>query len=147
MFAGIASDPASLLTLYTGTRRITERLCGPLATEDYVVQAMPNVSPAKWHLAHVTWFSETFILERHLPGYETFNPEFKPLFNSYYNSAGPQYFRPHRGHLSRPTVEEVYEYRAYVDRAVSDLGELPRPGQLPEIGSLMALGANHEQQH
>ena len=97
---------------------------------------MPNVSPAKWHLAHVTWFFETFILERHLPGYETFNPEFKPLFNSYYKSAGPQYFRPHRGHLSRPTVWEVYEYRAYVDRAVSELVELTGPRQLPEIGSM-----------
>ncbi len=146
-FAGIASDPASLLTLYSDTRRITERLCAPLATEDYVVQAMPDVSPAKWHLAHVTWFFETFILERHLPGYETFNPEFKLLFNSYYNSAGPQYFRPHRGHLSRPTVEEVYEYRTHVDRAVSGLVELTGPQQLPEIGTLMAVGANHEQQH
>ena len=100
-----------LLAHYAGVRRATERLCEPLATEDYVVQAMPDASPAKWHLAHVSWFFETFVLRPTLPRYHPLDERYTVLFNSYYNGVGPQFSRPARGHLSRPTVDEVYAYR------------------------------------
>ena len=116
-------DRSTLLARYHEVRRTTERLCAPLAVEDYVVQAMPDVSPTKWHLAHVSWFFETFVLEPHLPGYRRFDPAYRVLFNSYYNAVGPQFSRPERGHLSRPTVAEVYAYRARVDRAMAALLE------------------------
>ena len=147
LFEGIPSDPATLMGEYQRVRQTTESLCEPLAIEDYVIQATPDVSPAKWHLAHVSWFFETFILQRHLPGYRPLNPKHEFLFNSYYNSVGPQYFRPDRGHLSRPTVAEVYEYRRYVDQGISELIEVTDAEQLLGIGSLIALGVNHEQQH
>ena len=147
LFQGIPSEPATLIAEYQDARQTTERLCEPLAVEDYVVQAMPDVSPAKWHLAHVSWFFETFLLKRHLPGYRPLDPKYEYLFNSYYGSVGPQYLRTHRGHLARPTVAEVYEYRSHVDRAISELVEITEPERLPGIGSLIALGVNHEQQH
>ncbi|HEX3643247.1 MAG TPA: DinB family protein, partial [Ktedonobacteraceae bacterium] len=103
---------------YQAVRRFTELLCGPLVAEDYVIQSMPDVSPTKWHLAHVTWFWETFLLSPALPGYTSFHPEYAYLFNSYYNSLGKRYARPMRGLLSRPTVEETYLYRRYVDQRV-----------------------------
>ena len=93
----------------------TERLAAPLATEDYVVQTMVDVSPTKWHLAHVTWFFETFILTEHAEAYRPFQPEFAYLFNSYYLQAGERHCRDQRGYISRPTVAEVYDYRAYVE--------------------------------
>ena len=83
-------DVAQLVTAYTATRQATEQLCAPLAIEDYVIQATPDVSPTKWHLAHVTWFFETFLLKPHLPGYEPIDPQYAYLFNSYYNGVGPQ---------------------------------------------------------
>jgi hypothetical protein len=100
---------------YAAVRRQTEALCTPLATEDYVIQSMPEASPVKWHLAHTSWFFETFILEPRLAGYRPFHPQFGLLFNSYYQAVGPRWPRPERGLLSRPTVAEVYRYRAYVD--------------------------------
>jgi ergothioneine biosynthesis protein EgtB len=134
------------LEQYLGVRRLTERLCEPLAVEDYVVQAMPDVSPAKWHLAHVSWFFETFLLRRHLPGYRPLDEQYAVLFNSYYNAVGPQFSRPARGHLSRPTVAEVYAYRAHVDKAMLALLER-RPGGDPALEGIVELGLNHEQQH
>jgi ergothioneine biosynthesis protein EgtB len=134
---------ATLSEEYQTVRRTTERLCAPLATEDYVVQAMPDVSPAKWHLAHTSWFFETFLLRPHLPGYRPLVEAYHYLFNSYYNSAGPQFPRPERGHLSRPTVDEIYTYRAHVDKAIAAL--LPRLDPAQE--AVVALGLNHEQQH
>src|SRR5438034_6585494 len=94
-------------------RRWTEQICEPLCIEDYVIQSMPEASPVKWHLAHTSWFFETFILVPYLPGYRPFHPEFGVLFNSYYNAVGPRWPRVQRGVLSRPTVAEVYAYRVH----------------------------------
>src|SRR5947207_15420017 len=95
---------------YSGVRAATEALCAPLAVEDYVVQSMPEASPARWHLAHTTWFFETFVLGR-LPGHRPFRDEYGYVFNSYYHGVGERHERPRRGLLSRPTVEEVRAYR------------------------------------
>ena len=117
--AGSATaDGAALEDAYRTVRRCTEALCEPLASEDYVIQSMPDASPVKWHLAHTTWFFETFLLAPHLPGYRPFHPQFRSLFNSYYQGVGPRWPRPQRGLLSRPTVVEVFGYRAYVDKHV-----------------------------
>src|SRR5271163_3978169 len=117
----VTADGAALEDSYRTVRRCTEALCEPLASEDYVVQSMPDASPVKWHLAHTTWFFETFLLLPHLPGYRPFHPHFATLFNSYYNAVGPRWPRPQRGLLSRPTVSEVYRYRAHVDEHVAQL--------------------------
>jgi ergothioneine biosynthesis protein EgtB len=135
-----------LLVHYTAVRRLTERLCEPLATEDYVVQAMPDASPVKWHLAHVSWFFETFVLRPTVPQYRPLDARYAVLFNSYYNGVGPQFARPERGHLSRPTVDEVYAYRAHVDKAMVGLLE-SRPGRVAPVAAVVELGINHEQQH
>ena len=140
-------DVAQLVTAYTAARRATEQLCAPLATEDYVIQAMPDVSPAKWHIAHVTWFFETFLLKPHLPGYEPIDPRYEYLFNSYYNTVGEQYDRPSRGLLSRPTVADVYAYRAHVDRGMLALLEQADEAQIAQLTPAVTLGINHEQQH
>src|SRR4029079_17537926 len=95
---------------YRAVRRTTEALCEPLAVEDYVIQSMPDARPVKWHLAHTTWFFETFVLSPHLPGYRPFHPQFGFLFNSYYNAVGPRWPRPQRALLSRPTAEEASRY-------------------------------------
>ena len=147
LFSGTSSDPGTLIAGYQEVRRMTEDICAPLKTEDYVIQAMPDASPAKWHIGHVTWFFETFILNEHLPGYHLLNPQYQYLFNSYYNGAGPQFYRPHRGHLSRPTVAEVYEYRAHVDESMLALIENTAPRQIASLGARITLGLNHEQQH
>ena len=147
LFTEMPQDAGTLVAGYQETRRTTEAICAPLATEDYVIQAMPEASPAKWHLGHVTWFFETFILKPHLPGYRPLNPKYEYLFNSYYNSVGPQYPRPERGDLSRPTVAEVYEFRAHVDRSILTLVEDTEPKELAALGSLIVMGLNHEQQH
>jgi ergothioneine biosynthesis protein EgtB len=133
-----------LLQQYLAVRRLTERLCAPLATEDYVVQAMPDVSPAKWHLAHVSWFFETFVLRPHLSGFRPLDERYAMLFNSYYNAVGPQFSRPARGHLSRPTVDEVYAYRAHVDKGMMALLEQNR---VEPWAAIVELGCHHEQQH
>ena len=135
---------SALLARYRDVRAVTETLCRPLQIEDYVLQAMPDVSPTRWHLAHVTWFFETFVLEAHLPGYRAFDPRYRVLFNSYYNAVGPQLSRPDRGHLSRPTVAEVYAYRAHVDDAMRAL-LAAEPANA--IASIVELGLQHEQQH
>ena len=132
---------------YRAVRRATERLCEPLAVEDYVVQSMPDASPAKWHLAHTTWFFETLVLKPALPGYQPFSAQFAYLFNSYYYTLGPQFSRPHRGLITRPTVAEVRQYRAHVDHHMSALlDHAERLGtSLPE--DVVVLGLHHEQQH
>jgi ergothioneine biosynthesis protein EgtB len=106
---------------------------------------MPDVSPPKWHLAHTTWFFETFLIQPNLSAYEVFHPQFSYLFNSYYEAVGQRHPRPQRGLLSRPTVEEVYRYRAYVDGAMRSL--LADQGDNPAIAALVQLGLHHEQQH
>ena len=130
---------------FISTRGLTLSLIADLQPEDTVVQTMPDVSPTKWHLAHVTWFFERFVLEPHLPGYQRFNEQFHYLFNSYYYTAGQMHSRPKRGLLSRPTLTQVIDYRSYVDTAMLQL--LQTRGGKPEVRQLTTLGLNHEQQH
>lgn len=139
------ADSDALLHRYRRIRAQTEALCELLEIEDFGLQSMPDCSPPKWHLAHTTWFFETFILETHVKGYQPFHTQFGYLFNSYYESVGRMHPRPQRGLLSRPTVREIYQYRAYVDDAMTRLleRELLAPDQLDVVD----LGLHHEQQH
>jgi ergothioneine biosynthesis protein EgtB len=137
----------TLSTRYKAVRKATEDLCTPLVTEDYGIQAMDDASPTKWHLAHVSWFFETFLLKPYLKGYQSPNPQYEFIFNSYYNAVGPQHFRPSRGHLSRPTVAEVYVYRAHVDQGMLALLRGGGHAFDTQIASRVVLGLNHEQQH
>jgi ergothioneine biosynthesis protein EgtB len=130
---------------YRLVRAATLALSEPLSAEDYVVQSMPDASPAKWHLAHTTWFFEEFVLQHAAPGYKFHDDQFRYLFNSYYNTVGPMHSRPHRGLLSRPTVEQVLAYRARIDERMKLL--LQRDDLSPEILKVITLGLNHEQQH
>src|SRR5579859_1676121 len=130
---------------YAAVRALTEDLCRSLSHEDAVLQSMADASPAKWHLAHTTWFFETFLLAPHLPGYRPFHPDYAYLFNSYYNSLGPMYPRPARGLLSRPSLSEVIAYREHVDSHLRVL--LRKRGADPAIAPVLSLGLNHEQQH
>jgi ergothioneine biosynthesis protein EgtB len=135
---------SDLAERYEATRRATERLCEPLSPEDAAAQSMTDASPAKWHLAHTSWFFETFLLESELPDHRPFCPEYRVLFNSYYEGVGPQYPRPRRGLLTRPGLGEVLEYRAQVD---SHMRRLLRSGPREEVLDLVTLGLHHEQQH
>ncbi|HVW13378.1 MAG TPA: ergothioneine biosynthesis protein EgtB [Mucilaginibacter sp.] len=129
---------------YKEVRKLTEQICDPLETEDYVVQPVADVSPPKWHLGHTSWFFETFILKPYFMGYQEFDPEYNFVFNSYYESVGSRVIRTDRGNLSRPTVADIYQYRAYVDEAMEKfLCEEPSK----EVKELLILGLNHEQQH
>ncbi len=133
----------TLLTDFTNIRQTSERLIQSLSGEDCSLQADTFVSPAKWHLAHTTWFFETFILLDHATDYEAYNPAFQVLFNSYYNGIGEQFLRSKRHLLSRPSLETVLQYRHYVDQALIELFK-----QKPdEIQGLVQLGLHHEQQH
>jgi ergothioneine biosynthesis protein EgtB len=132
---------------YPVVRRFTESLCEGLATEDYVVQSMPDVSPTKWHLAHTSWFFETFVLRPHLPDYRELNPRYAFLFNSYYVSAGERHCRDQRGYISRPTVAEVFAYRRHVDDAMAALVSRADAELYARLEPLITLGLNHEQQH
>lgn len=139
-------DADALVEDYRRIRADSEALCAPLAVEDYVIQAMADVSPPKWHLAHTTWFFENFLLIPHGKAYRPFHPAFGLLFNSYYETVGEFFPRPRRGLLARPTVEEIYRYRAHVDAAMADL--LAAPERLPDEGvGRVVLGLHHEQQH
>jgi ergothioneine biosynthesis protein EgtB len=132
---------------YREVRERTEWLCAPLSAEDQTAQSMPDASPAKWHRAHTTWFFETFVLRPCHAGYRPLDERYAYLFNSYYNAVGPQYFRPHRGLVTRPGVAAVGEYRAHVDRAMTDLllGRAPLESDVP--AAVVELGLNHEEQH
>ena len=130
---------------YTAIRQLSEALCQPLQVEDYGIQSMADVSPPKWHLAHTTWFFETFLLCPYLKSYDVFHPKYSYLFNSYYEAVGNRHPRAQRGLLSRPTVAEVYQYRAYVDEAMRSL--FSNTALSPEITELITLGLHHEQQH
>jgi ergothioneine biosynthesis protein EgtB len=141
------SERQALAKRYQQVRLSTEALSAPLAVEDYVIQSMPDCSPTKWHLAHVSWFFETFLLKPSVSEYKPLNPEYAYLFNSYYNAAGDKYPRPQRGLLSRPTVDEVYRYRRHVDEHVLDLLECAAEENLPTVAPIVTLGLNHEQQH
>jgi ergothioneine biosynthesis protein EgtB len=140
-----SAPPVALGARFRQVRAATEALCRPLATDDYAIQSMPDASPAKWHIAHTTWFFEEFVLQPALAGYQFFDPAFRYLFNSYYDAVGPRHARPERGLLSRPTVEHVWAYRAYVDEEVQIL--LERELLPPELQQVVVLGLHHEQQH
>ena len=133
-----------LINQYNDVRAYTEQICKPLQTEDYVVQVAEFASPAKWQLAHSSWFFETFVLLPHLPEYKLFNIDFPYLFNSYYNNAGDRVLRAKRGNLTRPTTNEVYAYRKYVDTA---MGQLLQQKLDADLFQLVTLGLHHEQQH
>src|SRR5262249_51114464 len=135
-----------LSSAYPKIRAQTEALCQPLMIEDYAVQSMPDASPVKWHLAHTSWFFETFILRRRA-GYQPFHSQFEVLFNSYYNTVGEQYPRPRRGLLSRPTVDEIYRYRAHVDREMGAVLTEAGPSDAAALHAVIELGLHHEQQH
>jgi ergothioneine biosynthesis protein EgtB len=128
-------------------RNFTDALCAGLEPEDCVVQSMPDVSPTKWHLAHTTWFFETFILKKFVPGYRAEIPEYAYLFNSYYNAAGDMHRRDLRGLISRPTVSQAQRYRASVDSHVDDLLSNSDESLLDELEPILVLGFHHEQQH
>ncbi len=130
----------ALADVYVAVRSHTEKLAAPLSAEDCALQSMPDASPVKWHLAHTTWFFETVILAKQ-PGYKPADPRFAYLFNSYYEALGPRHPRPRRGLLSRPSLDEIYAYRARIDAAMlqvcDDAG----------LRDAVLLGLNHEQQH
>lgn len=130
---------------YRRVRGATQALCATLAPEDTVAQSMPDASPAKWHLAHTTWFFETFLLAHFEPRYRRFRDGWDFLFNSYYQTVGPMHARPRRGLLTRPTLDEVVAWRAYVDDAMTEL--LRHRGDDEDVMARVTLGLNHEQQH
>ena len=141
------SRAESLLARFRDVRNFTARLAGNLAPEDCVVQSMPEVSPTKWHLAHTSWFFETFILKKWMPGYRDAVPEYAYLFNSYYNAAGAMHRRDLRGLISRPTVGEAKKYRVSVDSDIDDLVSNADEKLFREIEPILTLGIHHEQQH
>lgn len=132
---------------YSKVRKITELICEPLETEDYVVQAITEVSPPKWHLAHTTWFFETFILKPYKIGYHPINDAYRYLFNSYYETVGDYFPRHDRGTLSRPTVKEIMSYRRHVDNHMSELLSNIPDKRKADITQRLMVGLNHEQQH
>ena len=134
-----------LIKKYAYVREYTEEICGPLETEDYVVQPIDEVSPPKWHLGHTTWFYETFILKPNLPDYKEFNPYYNFVFNSYYETVGARVIKTDRGNLSRPSVDDIYRYRAHVDEQMKSF--VRSEFFTPEMKDLLELGLNHEQQH
>jgi ergothioneine biosynthesis protein EgtB len=136
----------NLLDRYQKIRQQTESICKPLAAEDFVVQPVVHVSPPKWHLAHTTWFFETFLLQKFVTDYKVFDQEYNYLFNSYYESVGDRVLRANRGNITRPLVADIFAYRSYVDQALekfvedsSELGE--------EFFGILEIGLHHEQQH
>ncbi|MEM9554456.1 MAG: ergothioneine biosynthesis protein EgtB [Acidobacteriota bacterium] len=141
------SERSELARRYAAVRGQTEALCAPLEIEDYVVQSMPDASPAKWHLAHTSWFFETLVLKPGLEGYETLDPSYAYLFNSYYNSLGEQFTRADRGLVSRPTVAQVQAYRRHVDQAMARFLEQASDDAVAEAEPVIEVGLHHEQQH
>jgi len=129
---------------FQSIRKLTEKICAPLKVEDHVPQPTEFVSPPKWHLAHTTWFFEEFILKKHLKGYKIFHEDFSYMFNSYYNTIGSRVLRTDRGNMTRPSLAEVLNYRAYVDEYMCELfgGQLEQ-----DCLGLIEIGLNHEQQH
>ncbi|MEK6710345.1 MAG: ergothioneine biosynthesis protein EgtB, partial [Nitrospinota bacterium] len=137
----------SLRGRYAEVRRFSGHLCAPLSPEDCVIQSMPDVSPTRWHLAHATWFFETFVLTPFARGYKPYHPQFAYLFNSYYNAVGPQFPRPQRGFVSRPGVAEIWDYRRAVDEAMEEFLASAGAETLARVLPVMEIGLNHEQQH
>ncbi|HEY8997379.1 MAG TPA: ergothioneine biosynthesis protein EgtB [Edaphobacter sp.] len=142
--ASLEKLASSILARYKSARRATIALCSPLTPEDMMVQSCPEASPVKWHLAHTSWFFETFVLSEFLANYKTFHPDFRWLFNSYYNSLGEMPEKKLRSSFSRPPLEQILAYRAHVDAAMESLLQLPAED---EAARRIALGIEHEQQH
>lgn len=140
-----STPPCSLASRYDAVRSHTLALVKPLSAEDCAVQSMPEASPTKWHLAHTTWFFETFVLATHEREFSPFHPEFRVLFNSYYHGVGERYPRPYRGLLTRPSLQEVLAYREHVDGRMRAL--LAQPTENASWQALVTLGLHHEQQH
>jgi ergothioneine biosynthesis protein EgtB len=140
-------DPRALLDRYAQVRSATESLAAPLSPEDQTVQSMPDVSPTKWHRAHVTWFFETFVLAENEPEFEPFQDTYWFLFNSYYETVGPRYARAERGVISRPGAHDVGVYRGNVDERMRDLLDRMDEGSLSKAADTIELGFHHEQQH
>jgi ergothioneine biosynthesis protein EgtB len=138
---------SDLLRRFSAVRATSERLCEPLATEDYVVQPMVDVSPPRWHLGHTTWFYENFVLGRFARDYQPFHPQYGFLFNSYYNLVGDRTPRPDRGLLTRPTVREVYEYRSEITRRVLSFVGDCNEDAFRTLAPVLETGLHHEQQH
>jgi ergothioneine biosynthesis protein EgtB len=136
---------ANLIASYRAVRGVSHQLCQPLSAEDCQSQSMEDASPTKWHLAHTSWFFETFVLEPVVPRYKVFNEQFRVLFNSYYQSVGDQHPRPRRGLLTRPSLDEVRDYRHHVDRHLLDYLEAERTD--PQTLDIVEIGLHHEQQH
>jgi len=139
------NEVESLAARLAEVRAATLRLAEPLSAEDCAVQSMADASPTKWHLAHTSWFFETFVLAPHLPGYRPLDPAYRMLFNSYYVGVGERHPRPQRGLLSRPSLDEILRYRTHVDAALDTL--LERGGSVDAARPLLELGLQHEQQH
>ncbi len=145
-------DITSIYQAFCDVRTESESICKPLEIEDYGVQTMPDVSPPKWHLAHTSWFFETFILKPFVKNYSVFHPKYEHLFNSYYEQVGTFHPRPERGLLSRPTVAEIFEYRQYIDKQMGELlvsltNQIACPNDQKNILTRTKIGLNHEQQH
>src|SRR5450830_2144295 len=136
------NDPGLWTARFQAVRGHTLALAAPLSNEDCGAQSMPDASPVKWHLAHTTWFFETFILEPMEPGFQPFHPAFRVLFNSYYNGIGDKHPRPQRGLLTRPSLDEVLAYRHDVDRRIGAL-RAAHPGDAA-LAALVELGLQHE---
>lgn len=137
----------SLVARFDEVRSHTERLAAPLSPEDQTVQSMPDVSPTKWHRAHVTWFFETFLLAEQEAGFAPYQDKYWFLFNSYYEAVGPRYARAERGVISRPGAHDVGLYRANVDERVRTLVERLDQGTVDKLAATIELGFHHEQQH
>src|SRR5215470_6120659 len=137
---------SSWIARYRAIRAFSEELCQPLEIEDYVIQSMPDASPVKWHLAHTSWFFDTFILQPAGCGIGTRLPGYEYLFNSYYNAVGPMHCRPKRGLISRPTVTETFEYRRQIDDAMCALLDSLTGSSWRSVRLILELGLNHEQQ-
>jgi ergothioneine biosynthesis protein EgtB len=139
-----SSEPSGIVGFYASVRQSSESLCELLSDADATVQSMPDASPAKWHMAHTSWFFETMVLRPNLPGYRVFDESFNFLFNSYYETIGARHPRPKRGILTRPSLEMILAYRAHVDAGVERLLERETSTSVVE---LLELGCHHEQQH
>jgi ergothioneine biosynthesis protein EgtB len=145
--AASLQDRRTLAQRYAAVRAQSLRLIAGLEPEDMVIQSMPDVSPTKWHLAHTSWFFETFLLQPNAAKYRPFDETYRYLFNSYYEAVGPRHPRPARGLLSRPTVRQVLRYREHVDAAMALMIAAVDDATLAKIAPLIELGLNHEQQH
>jgi len=137
----------NLINRFKAIRNFSLELIEPLETEDFVVQAMENTSPTKWHLAHVSWFYETFLLEKVHEDYESLHPQYSYIFNSYYLQTGEPHTRSKRGLLTRPTVDEVMQYREYVNKEVLNFLKNATDEEIKEYGFIIEIGNHHEQQH